>query len=423
MRAITVPFGPQRLLRPIALTTAAMLALGGCAIFGTDAKPAPKPTVSTARFTMTPQDGSAAVPPDSVVTVGSGGGVLSAVSLTAADGTAVPGSISPGGASWHSEKPLQYGTTYTVQATAVDGHGLASNRSSTFTTATPTAIVSATEVLPEKGSTVGIGMPISIEFDRKIEDPAVRAAVEKRLVVTASTPVEGAWGWVDEETVRFRPKTYWPAGTKVTVSSDLHGVPMGDGVYGGAGTVTDFTIGDAVVATVDSGAHQMTVTRNGEVLRTVPVTTGKPGFTTRAGTKVVLGKEEHVLMDGTTVGIAAGSSEGYRLDVYWAARVTWSGEYLHAAPWSVGSQGSANVSHGCVGMSTENARWFFGEVSVGDVVNVVNTGSSKSMELSGNGYGEWNMSFDQWLGQSAAGPTTAESATAESATAESATAA
>ncbi|WP_436773969.1 Ig-like domain-containing protein [Yinghuangia sp. YIM S09857] len=413
MRAITVSRGPQRLLRPIALTTAAMLALGGCSTFGSDDdKPAPKPTVSTARFTMTPMDGSDAVPPESVVTVGSGGGVLSGVTLTAADGTAVPGAMSPGGASWHSEKPLLYGTKYTVQATAVDVHGLTSTGSSTFTTATPTAIVSAKEVLPEKGSTVGIGMPISIEFDRKIEDPAARAAVEKRLVVTASTPVEGAWGWVDEKTVRFRPKDYWPTGTKVTVSSDLLGVPLGDGAYGGPGSVTDFTIGDAVVATVDSGAHQMTVTRNGEVLRTVPVTTGKPGFTTRAGTKVILGKEEHVLMDGTTVGIAEGSSESYRLDVYWATRVTWSGEYLHAAPWSVGSQGSANVSHGCVGMSTDNARWFFGVASVGDVVNVVNTGSSKTMELSGNGYGEWNMSFDQWLGQSAAGTTTAEPAAA-----------
>lgn len=412
MRGITVTFGPQQLLRPIALTTAAMLALGGCAVFGTDAKPAPKPTVSTARFTMTPLDGTDAVPPESVVTVGTGGGVLSGVDLTAADGTVVHGTISAGGASWHSEQPLQYGTKYTLQATAVDGHGLISTRSSTFTTATPKAIVSAKQVTPEKGSTVGVGMPISVEFDEKIEDPDVRSAVEKRLVVTASTPVEGAWGWVDDKTVRFRPKTYWPAGTKVTVSSDLHAVPMGGGVYGGAGTVTDFTIGDALVATVDSGAHQMTVTRNGEVLRTVPVTTGKPGFTTRAGTKVILGKEEHVLMDGTTVGIAAGSSEGYRLDVYWAARVTWSGEYLHAAPWSVGSQGVANVSHGCVGMSTENARWFFGEVGVGDVVNVINTGSSKTMELTGNGYGEWNMPFDQWLGHSASGAMTAEPATA-----------
>ncbi|MCF2531219.1 L,D-transpeptidase [Yinghuangia soli] len=407
MRVITDSIGrPRRLLRPAA-ATALVLALGGCQFFGSEAaKPAPKPTVSTARFTMTPLDGSATVAPESVVTVGSGGGVLSAVTLAAADGTAVPGKLSPGGASWHSSGPLKYGTKYTVQATAVDGHGLTATGTSSFTTATPETLVSVAKVIPEKGATVGVGMPVSVEFDQKIEDPAVRAAVEKRLVVATSTPVEGAWSWIDAKTVRFRPKTFWPADTKVSVSGDLYALPMGKGVYGGSGTATDFTVGSAVVATVDSAAHQMTVTRNGEVLKTVPVTTGKPGFTTRAGTKVILGKEEHVLMDGTTVGISEGSSESYRLDVYWAARVTWSGEYLHAAPWSVGSQGRANVSHGCVGMSTDNARWFFGVVGVGDVVNVVNTGSSKSMERIGNGYGEWNVPWEEWLQGSASGAVT-----------------
>ncbi|NUU20607.1 MAG: L,D-transpeptidase family protein [Streptomycetaceae bacterium] len=384
-----------------------MLALGGCGLFGSDGSAA-KPTVSTARFTMTPLDGSGTVAPESVVTVGSGGGVLSGVSLTAADGTVVPGTLSAGGASWHSSHALRYGTKYTVQATAVDSYGLTASRSSTFTTSTPAALVTAKKVTPEKGATVGVGMPISVEFDQKVTDPAARAAVEKRLSVTSSTPVEGAWAWVDDKTVRYRPKSYWPAGTKVSFSSDLEGVPMGGGAYGATGQTSDFTVGPALIATVDSGSHQMTVTRDGQVLRTVPVTTGKPGFTTRAGTKVVLGKEEHVLMDGTTVGIAEGSSEGYRLDVYWAARVTWSGEYLHAAPWSVGSQGRANVSHGCVGMSTDNARWFFGVVGVGDVVNVINTGSDKTMERSGNGYGEWNMSFDEWLRNSAAGAATTQ---------------
>jgi lipoprotein-anchoring transpeptidase ErfK/SrfK len=407
VHGITVRLGRRRLLRPVAIA-AAMLALGGCAWFGSDSDSAAKPKVSTARFTMTPLDGSQTVAPESVVTVGSGGGVLSGVSLTAADGTVVPGRLSAGGASWYSTAPLRYGTRYTVQATAVDKHGLTASRSSTFTTSTPTALVTVKKVTPEKGATVGVGMPISVEFDQKVTDPAAREAVEKRLAVSTSTPMQGAWAWVDDQTVRFRPKIYWPAGTKVSFSSDLQGVPMGGGAYGAPGEASDFTVGPAVIATVDSAAHQMTVTRDGQVLRTVPVTTGKPGFTTRAGTKVILGKEEHVLMDGTTVGIAEGSSESYRLDVYWATRVTWSGEYLHAAPWSVGSQGRANVSHGCVGMSTEDARWFYGQVDVGDVVNVINTGSTKMMELFGNGYGEWNMSFEQWLRNSAAGPSTTE---------------
>lgn len=410
MTGIANPSGPPRVRASIALTTAlTMFGLAGCAAFESDA-PDPKPTVSTARFTMTPRDGSEAVAPETVVTVGSGQGLLTEVRLTAPDGTVVAGRMSPGGASWFSAKPLGYGTTYTLHATAVDGHGLTVTRTTTFTTAIPTALVNAKTVTPEKGQQVGVGMPISVEFDQKVEDPAARAAIEKRLVVTASTPVEGAWGWVDAKTVRFRPKNYWPAGTTVSLSGDLQGVPMGQGAYGGSGPAADFSVGPAVITTVDSGAHHMTVTKDGEVLRTVPVTTGKPGFTTRAGTKVILGKEQHVLMDGTTVGIAEGSSESYRLDVYWATRVTWSGEYLHAAPWSVGSQGVANVSHGCVGMSTDNAKWYFGVVSVGDVVNVINTGSGKSMEPTGNGYGEWNLTFDDWLKHSTTGAVTATTA-------------
>lgn len=397
-----------RAAAPAAFLAAALL-LTGC---GSDGSPAPKPTVSSARFTVTPGDGNDAVAPETVVTVGTGGGVLSGVSLTAADGSTVAGKLSPGGASWASTAPLKYGTKYTLQATAVDAHGLTSTRTTTFGTLTPRTLVAAAKVTPEQGSTVGVGMPVSVEFDHPVEDPAVRAEVERRLVLTSSVPVEGAWGWEDAKTVRFRPKDYWPSGAKVAFSGSLYGLPFGNGAYGAQGAGTDFTVGSAVIATVDSATHQMTVTKDGTVLRTVPVTTGKPGFTTRSGTKVILGKEEHVLMDGTTVGIAEGSADAYRLDVYWATRVTWSGEYLHAAPWSVGSQGSANVSHGCVGMSTENAKWWFGVSSVGDVVKVVNTGSSKTMERSGNGYGEWNYTWDEWLATSAAGAVTLAAAPA-----------
>lgn len=155
------------------------------------------------------------------------------------------------------------------------------------------------------------------------------------------------------------------------------------------------TTGDRLEAVADAGTHHMTVLRNGEEIKTIPVTTGKPGFSTRNGTKVVLEKQQFVRMRGTSVGIAAGSSESYDLPVYWATRVTWSGEYVHAAPWSVGSQGSANVSHGCVGMSTDNAEWFFGTVRQGDIVKVVNSGG-EDMDPFGNGFGDWNLDWAKW---------------------------
>lgn len=144
----------------------------------------------------------------------------------------------------------------------------------------------------------------------------------------------------------------------------------------------------------------MTVYKNDEVINELPVTTGKPGFETRNGVKVVLGKEYFVRMRGTSIGIAEGSSDSYDLPVYYATRVTWSGEYVHAAPWSVGSQGYANVSHGCTGMSTSNAEWFFNTVHEGDVVQVVNS-DGNTMEPFGNGFGDWNLDWTKWRDGSA----------------------
>ncbi|MFF7243897.1 Ig-like domain-containing protein [Embleya sp. NPDC008237] len=345
--------------------------------------------------------------PGRPITVTASEGRLYAVSLTGPDGKPVAGGNAAGDASWSNSEPLAYSTTYRLTALAVDAFGLTATRTETFTTLAPDAERRVDSVLPEADTTVGIGMPISVTLEKPVTDPAQRAEVEKRLQVSASTPVEGAWGWVDDKTVRYRPRDYWPVGTRVSVTTSLLGVDFGNGVFGGPGAAVGFMVGDSVVATVDAAAHTMTVRRNGTDIKTVPVTTGKPGFTTRSGTKVVLGKAPHVLMDGTTVGISADSSDGYRLDVSWATRVTWSGEFLHAAPWSVGAQGSENVSHGCVGMSDQNAKWFYDQVKVGDVVTVVNTGDAKTMEPIGNGYGEWNLDWAQWLTHSAAGPSTA----------------
>lgn len=330
-------------------------------------------------------------------------GRLYAVNLVGPDGKVVPGGNAPGDATWSNSEPLGYATRYTLTASAVDAFGHTATRTQDFTTIARDAELTVDTVAPDADSTVGVGMPITVTFHGPVTDPAQRAEVERHLEVSTSAPVEGAWGWVDDKTVRYRPRAYWPVGTKVAVLTSLLGVDFGHGVYGGPGGRVGFDVGDSVIATVDSGAHTMTVRRNGTDLKTVPVTTGKPGFTTRSGTKVVLGKAPHVLMDGTTVGISADSSDGYRLDVEWATRVTWSGEFVHAAPWSVGSQGSDNVSHGCVGMSTDNAKWFYDQVKIGDVVTVVNTGDPKAMEPIGNGYGEWNLDWPDWLARSVAG--------------------
>lgn len=235
-----------------------------------------------------------------------------------------------------------------------------------------------------------------------MKDAAARREVERGLTVTSQPAVTGAWYWVDDSNLHFRPQEYWPTDATVKLAFDIAGTPVSDGLYGGAPSTLSFRTGDRVEAVVDAAAHELTYRRNGEVVRTIPVTTGKPGFDTRNGIKVVLGQEAAVRMSGETIGIAAGSADSYDLNVEWATRVTWSGEYVHAAPWSVGSQGRANVSHGCTGMSTADAKWFFDNTRIGDVVQVVNS-LGHEMEPFGNGFGDWNITWTDWVKHSAAG--------------------
>jgi len=238
-------------------------------------------------------------------------------------------------------------------------------------------------------------MPIIVRFNTTVQD---RAAVEQALAVTSSKPAEGAWSWVSDTEVHYRPKDYWPAYSDVKLDVNLKNVDAGRGVWGMANRTVKFHTGSSMVSVVDVDRHTLTVFRNGAKVRVIPVTTGKAEFLTRNGIKVILEKHTMKIMDSTTVGIPKSSPEYYRLEVPYAMRVTWSGEFVHAAPWSTGDQGRDNVSHGCVGMSMSNAIWLFNRSTVGDIVKVV--GSSRPLEP-GNGYTDWNVSWSDWLAGSA----------------------
>jgi len=185
----------------------------------------------------------------------------------------------------------------------------------------------------------------------------------------------------------------------VSVDLDINSIPAGAGIYGQENRHLDFHVGDANVYKVNAQTHQMRVFQNGSLLRTIPITTGKAGFTTRSGTKVIIEKFETKHMRSETVGIAEGSPEFYDIDdVQYAMRLTYSGEFIHAAPWSVASQGFENVSHGCTGMSTANAQWLYNMTRRGDVVEY--TGTDRPMTLD-NGFGDWNASFADYASASA----------------------
>ncbi|MEU7697458.1 Ig-like domain-containing protein [Streptomyces sp. NPDC015492] len=341
-----------------------------------------------------PGDGAKADPekPLEVTAKGDDGRITDVTAVDAA-GRHLAGELTADGRRWRSTAALAAGARYTVRVATEDEDGAPGARTFTFETAPAKRALTAA-FGPETG-TYGVGQPITAELSLAVKDRKARAVVERALKVRSTPSVEGSWYWVDDKKLHFRPKEYWPAGARITVTGNLDGLKVGDKLYGGESKPLKLTIGDRIEAVADAGSHYMTVRRNGEVINTIPVTTGKPGFSTRNGIKVILGKEYYVRMRGTSIGIAEGSSESYDLPVYYATRVTWSGEYVHAAPWSVGSQGVANVSHGCVGMSTGNAAWFYETVRAGDIVRVVNS-YGDTMDTFGNGFGDWNLPWEKW---------------------------
>ena len=329
--------------------------------------------------------------------------VSKVVKLTVKDGTfntvfvhagrkRLAGALSADKTAWTSHQRLEPATHYRVRTVAVDSNGVKAATHSAFRTRTLSLSQQTyPSFAPLGGQTVGVGMPVIVHFDVPVTQ---KAAIERHLSVTSSSHQLGAWHWISDTEVHWRPVHYWKPGTDVTVKADINSIPAGNGVYGQLSRAATFHVGSAVVSRVNMGTDQMKTFVSGRLVRTTPITTGKPGFDTRSGVKVIMEKTRHQRMDSETIGIARNSANGYNLnDVEYAMRLTYSGEFLHAAPWSVGSQGYANVSHGCTGMSTANAAWLYGMSKIGDVVEY--TGTNRPMTLD-NGYGDWNESFAQW---------------------------
>jgi lipoprotein-anchoring transpeptidase ErfK/SrfK len=351
--------------------------------------------VSEASAVMEPADGADKVRPDAQIVVRAKNGTLADVSVSGTDGTVLAGSLNADRTAWTSDGLLTLSTRYIASARAVDAKNRSTTTMTTFSTLTPSKILK-TSISPLNGSTVGVGMPIIVRFNAPVEN---RAAVEETLKVSSTPDVVGAWYWMGDQEVHWRPKEYWPAHTAVSLHVGLAGVDAGDGVWGQKDRTVKFATGAATVSVVDVRAKRMTVRRDGKVIRTIPVTTGKAGFLTRNGTKVVIEKFRTKVMDAATLNVSRDDPDYYRIDnVPYALRVTFSGEFVHGAPWSVGSQGRANVSHGCVGMSVADAKWLFGQSRVGDIVQVV--GSPRHLE-SGNGWTDWNVPWSTWLSGSA----------------------
>jgi lipoprotein-anchoring transpeptidase ErfK/SrfK len=334
-------------------------------------------------------DSAVGVPVDSPVTVSAGDGVLGAVTMVNEEGEPVAGQLSPDGLTWATAEPLGYNKQYTLTAEALGLGGVARNRM-TFETQSPENLTMP-YVLPNDGEVVGAGQPVAIRFDENIPN---RLAAQKAITVTTTPRVEGAFYWLNDREVRWRPASYWKPGTTVDVAVNSYGVDLGDGLFGQENVTTRFTIGDEVIATADDSTKTLTVKRNGEVVKTMPISMGKNSTPTDNGAYIIGDRFSHLIMDSSTYGVPVNSPEGYRLEVDWATQMSYSGIYVHSAPWSVGSQGYSNVSHGCVNVSPSNAIWFYENTKRGDIVEVVN---AVGPTLSGtDGLGDWNIPWEQW---------------------------
>ncbi|WP_367041098.1 Ig-like domain-containing protein [Streptomyces sp. Je 1-332] len=380
-------------------TLVAALGVGTTACGSSDGHPlSAKPYDAAGQIAFNGPVGSQKADPDKPLEVTAQGedGRITDVTATDAMGRYVAGELAADGARWQSTAPLAAGAHYTVRVSTEDDEGAPGRKVMTFDTNTAAKKKRLDVTFGPESGKYGVGQPVTAKLSAKVKDKKARAIVERSLKVESQPATEGVWHWVDSETLHYRPKEYWPTGATINVRSNLEGIKVRDRLWGGSAKPLKLTIGDRIEAVTDAGSHYMTVYRNGEEINSMPVTTGKPGYSTRNGVKVVLGKEYSVRMTSASIG----ASDFYDKQVYYATRVTDSGEYVHAAPWSAGSHGNANTSHGCTGMSTDNAAWFFETVRQGDIVRVVNS-SGADMDPFGNGFGDWNVGWKDWRGGSA----------------------
>ena len=341
------------------------------------------------KFTASASDGSVGVTVDSPVTLSVSDGVLASVTMVNENGRSIGGELSPDGLKWSTNEPLGYNRRYTMTAKAL-GLGGPATRQMTFKTSSP-AHLTMPYVSPAEGEVVGVGEPVSIRFDENI---ANRAAAQKAIAITTEPPVEGAFYWLNNHEVRWRPEHYWKPGTNIDVVVNTYGVDMGNGMFGQDNAKTHFIVGDEVISTADDATKTVTVRVNGEVVKTMPTSMGKDSTPTANGIYIVAGRFKHIIMDSSTYGVPVNSPNGYRTDVQWATQISYSGVFVHSAPWSIGAQGNTNTSHGCLNVSPSNAQWFYDHSKAGDVVEVMHTIGPPLLGV--EGLGDWNIPWSVW---------------------------
>ncbi|MBB2943653.1 lipoprotein-anchoring transpeptidase ErfK/SrfK [Actinoplanes lutulentus] len=363
-----------------------------------------EPPIVPVAFSVTPATGDKDVSPLTPIVVTAANGTLQTVTVTSGK-TKIEGEIQSDG-TWKSTGELAYGKKYKVTATAADSAGTTSSEDATFSTLKPAAVAKVTfqangMLALKDGSTYGAGQPVIVAFSKAVN----KKAAEKAIEITTSPKVEGKFYWKDDQTVHWRPAKYWAAGSTIKVSVNAFGVKLGKTTYGAKNSSTSFKIGRQLIAISDNRTHMTKVYIDGKLVRTMKSSLGKGGGTTGAngqkisywtagGPHVVLGKKRKHTMSSASYGVTDKDDPNYYVseNIEFCTRISYSGEYLHAAPWN-GSLGRANLSHGCINLSTADAKWVYNNFRVGDIVDVKNTPRELPIW---NGLGDWTVSFDKY---------------------------
>ncbi|MEU0569693.1 Ig-like domain-containing protein [Nonomuraea sp. NPDC005983] len=327
--------------------------------------------------------------PDQALVVRAKGGTLRTVQVYAA-GAQVPGVLDKARTTWRSSWTLTPGAEYSVTATAASGDGPTTMAVGRFRTRAAKRTFGLLSTTPLPGETVGVGMPIILDFDTPILD---KAAVERALEVRAASPVEGAWRWTSDTQAVYRTRSYWPARQAVTVTAHLAGVRAASGVYGTVNRSFAFTVGREQISTIDTRTHQMVVSRDQRVRQRMAISAGMATtreYTTTSGVHLTMDKGNPVRM--ISPGRVKGEPGFYDLLIDHAVRISNSGEYVHARD-NVWAQGRANVSHGCINARPDQAAWFYTTSLRGDPVTI--TGTTRALEWN-NGWGFWQLPWDEW---------------------------
>ncbi|MFC7532546.1 Ig-like domain-containing protein [Actinoplanes sp. GCM10030250] len=358
--------------------------------------PVPESTTvaSPVSLTITPAKDKKNVPVSSEIGVKVSGGEVTSVTLKDAKGKAVSGEMREDGSSWVPSKPLKTKQTYEATVVATGQGGASTTQTTSFTTMGEPGRRTGTGLYLFDGNTYGVAMPVVVEFNPGIKK-ADRAEVQKRMFVETEPAQPGVWSWTASGTqAYYRAPEFWKPGTTLKVRIAVGGLPTGKNIYGDRDRSATSKIGRSFEMKVDNGSKKMTVVQDGKTVKTMPVSLGKKSTPSSSGTMVVMQKMAETVFDTTDTD----GADGYRTEIQYAQRLTWSGQYIHSAPWSTGDQGRRNVSHGCVNVSPSNARWLFDKTLVGDPVTVKGTGDKLEY---GNGWTPWDVSWEKFAEGSA----------------------